>query len=270
MKIHYLNCGTMHPRGATLVMPYFAAVPSICLLVETDVGLVMVDSGIGLADTADPHRLGHANLLLHASRDPQGTAIVQLERMGRQPDEVKHIVCTHLDRDHAGGLSDFPQARVHVWRTEWEAAMHPPSFAEKDRYRPAHFAHGPDWELYEGLSDEPWFGLDCVRDLPGLGNRFILVPLPGHTRGHCGVALETGEGWLLHCGDACYSAAELDPQAQLPLGLRVFRRIAHVEYQKAIHQLDRIRSALAQAPGDIRTVASHDGEACARLCQPSN
>ncbi len=270
MKIHYLNCGTMHPRGASLIMPYFAEVPSICLLVETEDQLVMVDSGIGLADTTNPHRLGHANLLLHASRDPRGIAIAQLERMGIRPDEVKHIICTHLDRDHAGGLPDFPQARVHVWRTEWETASRPPSFAEKDRYRPAHFAHGPDWVLHEELSTEPWFGLDCVRDLPGLGNRFVLVPLPGHTRGHCGVALETAEGWLLHCGDACYSAAELDPRARLPRGLRIFRRIAHVEYTEAMAQMERIRGALAQASGEIETVASHDAEACARLCLPAS
>ncbi len=266
MKLSYLNCGTMRPRCASRLMPYFAEVPSICLLVEMQDQLVMVDSGIGLADTADPHRLGHANLLLRASRDPRGTAVKQLAAMGRRPDEVKHIICTHLDRDHAGGLPDFPKARVHVWRDEWDTAMRPPSFAEKDRYRPAHFAHGPDWVWHNELSTEPWFGLECVRDLPGLGTRFVLIPLPGHTRGHCGVAVETDEGWLLHCGDACYSAAELDQRAQLPLGLRAFRHVAHVEYAKAMLQLDRIRSALAQAPGGITTVASHDGEACALLC----
>jgi hypothetical protein len=31
-----------------------------------------------------------------------------------------------------------------------------------------------------------------------------LIPLHGHTRGHCGVAIQTLKGWLLHCGDATY------------------------------------------------------------------
>jgi hypothetical protein len=29
-----------------------------------------------------------------------------------------------------------------------------------------------------------------------------LVPLFGHTRGHCGVAIRNGSGWLFHVGDA--------------------------------------------------------------------
>ncbi len=225
----------------------------------------MVDSGIGLADTAKPRRLGHANLLLRASRNPAGTAVQQLAEMGIQPADVDHIICTHLDRDHAGGLPDFPQARVHVWRVEWEAAMHPPSFAEADRYRPPHFAHGPDWVLHEILSPQRWFGLDCFRDLPGLGSRFVLIPLPGHTRGHCGVALRTDEGWLLHCGDACYASEELDARPRLPLGLRIFRRVAHVQYALAMFQLDRLRTALRAGGSEIVTLASHDTAAWARL-----
>ncbi len=266
MKIHYLNCGTMHPRGAKTFMPYFTSVPSLCLLVESGGRLVMVDSGIGLADTAEPRRLGRANLLLRAARDPEGTAIRQMQRMGLRPEAVEHIICTHLDRDHAGGLPDFPGARVHVWRGEWEAAMHPPSLAEKDRYRPPHFAHGPDWVLHESLSPEGWFGLDCVREMAGLGPRFVLIPFPGHTRGHCGVAVETDGGWLLHCGDACYVEAELNETARLPLGIRAFRRIAHVQYAQAMLQLERIRSALREGGGAIATLASHDVAACARLC----
>ncbi len=256
----------MHPRGAKAIMPYFAAVPSLCLLVEADGQLVMVDAGIGLEDAAEPRRLGHANLLLRASRDPAGTAASQLAGMGLRPEDVAHIICTHLDRDHAGGLPDFPQARVHVWRAEWETALHPPSFPEKDRYRPPHFAHGPDWVLHDSVSPKKWFGLDCVRELPGLGSRFLLIPLPGHTRGHCGVALQTEEGWLLHCGDACYVAEELSARPRLPLGLRVFRRMAHVQYSQAMAQLDRLRSALRAGGGEISSLASHDAAAWTRLC----
>jgi glyoxylase-like metal-dependent hydrolase (beta-lactamase superfamily II) len=36
-----------------------------------------------------------------------------------------------------------------------------------------------------------------------------LVPLFGHTHGHCGVAVRHGERWLLHVGDAYYLRAEL-------------------------------------------------------------
>ncbi|MCU0521748.1 MAG: hypothetical protein MUF84_13785, partial [Anaerolineae bacterium] len=37
-----------------------------------------------------------------------------------------------------------------------------------------------------------------------------LVPLFGHTRGHCGVAIEDRGGWLFQCGDALPCNAEFD------------------------------------------------------------
>ena len=47
MKVHHLNCGTMHPvKGPECVCHV--------LLLETDNGLVLVDSGFGIDDCADP------------------------------------------------------------------------------------------------------------------------------------------------------------------------------------------------------------------------
>ena len=37
-----------------------------------------------------------------------------------------------------------------------------------------------------------------------------MVPLPGHTPGHAGVAIDTPEGWLLHAGDAYFYRHEMD------------------------------------------------------------
>jgi len=42
------------------------------------------------------------------------TALRQIERLGYHPRDVRHIVLSHLDFDHAGGLDDFPHATVHM------------------------------------------------------------------------------------------------------------------------------------------------------------
>ncbi len=47
---------------------------------------------------------------------------------------MRHIVLTHLDVDHAGGLPDFPDARVHVFAREHETMLDPPR-RERRRYR---------------------------------------------------------------------------------------------------------------------------------------
>ncbi|MGC9357752.1 MAG: hypothetical protein ACP5GX_07795, partial [Anaerolineae bacterium] len=70
-------------------------------------------------------------------------------------------------------------------------------------YVSAHWAHGPKWTIHR-LTGDTWFGFDAIEVMPGLTPRVFLVPLTGHTRGHCGVAVETGDGWLLHYGDGGY------------------------------------------------------------------
>jgi glyoxylase-like metal-dependent hydrolase (beta-lactamase superfamily II) len=158
MEIHYLNCATMYPRGAGLFVPCLDRSPALCMLIETSDRLVLVDTGFGTRDMADTSRLGHGDRLLNTQPDPDQSAIRQIGKMGFAPADVRHIICTHLDRDHAGGLSDFPEAKVHVLAAEREAALHPKALSEKERYRQCHFAHGPRWVTHEALSDEKWFG----------------------------------------------------------------------------------------------------------------
>lgn len=259
MKVHHINCGTMNPRGARLLAPELATVPCNCLLVEDGGALVLVETGLGTADMADPSRLGHSNLMLHARRDPEQPAVRQVAGLGFEPGDVTAIVCTHLDRDHAGGLPDFPETEVHVLQAERDAAIRPRGAKEKDRYRPAHFAHSPRFVTHEPASAEPWFGFDCVRGGEGLPDSVVLVPLPGHTRGHCGVAIDTGDGWLLHCGDAFYGTPELTYERP-PLELRVFRRVAHIDHAAAMRTLEKLKALRDEHASEVTMIASHQAE----------
>jgi len=255
MKVHYLNCGTMHPRFASVFVPHQNKVPCICLLIETGDQLLLADTGFGTRDMQDLSRLGQANFILNVRPDDEQPAIRQIERLGFRPEDVTNIICTHLDRDHAGGLSDFPEAHVHVTAAERDAALNPRDRNERDRYRRCHFAHGPKWITHEDTSGEKWYGLECIRELPGLPPEILLVPLPGHTRGHCGVAVDTGDGWILHCGDAYYVKHELK---KAPVDIRGFRRVAHVNHSKAMNSIERVNSALKNGNGAVTAIAAHD------------
>jgi glyoxylase-like metal-dependent hydrolase (beta-lactamase superfamily II) len=182
-------------------------VGAACLLVETDQGLALVDTGVGLHDYERPSwlvRFFRADLGM--GTDPEATAVRQLARLGYETDAVRHIVLTHLHFDHAGGLPDFPHAEVHVHRREYEAMLHPRTWIEL-AYNRNDFRHGPHWVLY-GEQTANWLGWDAIQ-LP-FAPEMYLVPLFGHTRGHCGVAIRDRDGWLFQCADALPTNAEFD------------------------------------------------------------
>ena len=79
-------------------------------------------------------------------------------------------------------------------------------------------------------------GFEAIRQLPGLPDDLLLVPLPGHSRGHTAVAVRaqpaTGSGpqWLLHAGDAYFFHGEIDPaHPRTPPGLRLFQTVLQTD-----------------------------------------
>ncbi|MEW5853267.1 MAG: MBL fold metallo-hydrolase [Myxococcota bacterium] len=264
MRIHHLNAATMCPAGGRLLVGNGnlltgAHMVCHCLLVETDAGLVLVDTGLGLQDVATPGHLGAPFLAFAAPRLlEEETAARQVERLGFRREDVRHIVLTHLDLDHAGGLPDFPHARVHVHAPEHQAAMSPRTLNERERYRPLHWKHGPQWRTY-AAQGEPWFGFECVRQLEGLPPEILIVPLTGHTRGHSGIAVSRGGRWLLHCGDAYFFHGEMDPaQPHCPAGLKYFQALVQAERQERLHNQHRLRELVRNHADDVDVFCAHD------------
>lgn len=259
MRVHHLDCCTMCPVAGRWVNEQQRMVAH-CLLVETSGGLVLVDTGIGLADVADPRsRLGAVfDAVVRPVRDESRTARRQVEALGFDPSDVRHLVLTHLDLDHAGGLADFPDATVHVHAAELSAAM-APTRRERERYRAAHWAHGPRWLPFGG-SGEEWFGFPAVRSLDGLDDSILVVPLPGHTRGHALVAVDDGAGgWLLHCGDAYFHGHTVDPTRPRPgPALRLFEAVVAVDRERVRQNHERLRDLVATHSDQVHAFCAHD------------
>lgn len=270
MKVHHLNCGSMCPLGRRLLSGEGgwlspAHLCCHCLLIEGRQGLILVDTGLGTGDVAHPGRLGAPfNAVVRPRLLMEETALWQVRELGFDPRDVRHIVPTHLDLDHAGGLGDFPQAQVHVFAPELNAAMQRPTLAEKGRYVPAQWAHGPQW-VSHAVEGERWLGLSAMRPLPDTDDEVLLVPLVGHTRGHCGVAVKTDTGWLLHAGDAYFFHGEMAAEPHCPIGLRVFQSLVQTDKPRRLANQRRLRE-LQQAHHDELTVfCAHDPVELARL-----
>jgi glyoxylase-like metal-dependent hydrolase (beta-lactamase superfamily II) len=231
-----------------------------CLLIETNQGLVLVDTGFGLRDVQSPYsRL--SPFFVHFNNiqfDRKYTAIAQIEQLGFSANDVRHILLTHLDFDHAGGLEDFPEATVHIMQTEMDAARDRDGFIASRRYRPRQWDEVKRWKYYSA-GGEPWFGFDAVRDLDGLPPEILLIPLTGHTRGHAGVAIQTPEGWLLNAGDAYFYRHEMNsPKRHCTPGLRAYQRLMEVDRKARLHNQDRLRALSCDRAQDVRLFCSHD------------
>jgi glyoxylase-like metal-dependent hydrolase (beta-lactamase superfamily II) len=262
VKIHHLDCATMLPFGGRLLTgtggPFVGRLVAHCLLIETDHGLVLVDTGLGTGDIADPARLGASfRLGVRPELRPTGTAVHQVQALGFAVEDVRDIVLTHLDADHAGGIGDFPAARVHLSGAELDAALQPPTKAERDRYRAAQWAHGPTWVTHDDAGGEDWFGFTSVRALDGQDD-ILLIPLPGHTRGHCGVAVRTAEGWLLHAGDSYFFHTELTEQPSCPPAQTMLQRIVEVDRPTRLHNQARLRELRRDHADDVTIFCAHD------------
>jgi glyoxylase-like metal-dependent hydrolase (beta-lactamase superfamily II) len=265
MRVHHLNCGTHHPIGGPLFdgrPSLFADLCTHCLLIEMDNSLVLVDTGYGLQDVRDapPRRLSRLwPKILNIRLREEDTALRQIEALGFSAQDVGHIVLTHLDFDHAGGIEDFPEARVHVLAAERTAAQcERRSFVAKQRYRPLQWDAVRDWRTY-AAGGERWFGFDAVRLLQGLPPEIVMVPLSGHTRGHAGVAISMPHGWLFDAGDAYLHHGELDSvRLHMPLGLALYERIMMTDALAAHSNLARLRE-LKHSTGDSFSIfCTHD------------
>ena len=266
MRIHHMNCATMCPPFAAAIIPNGRMIAHV-LAIETTSGIVLVDSGLGTADCESPRaRLGLPFLLAVGPALTQAeTALAQLRRLGFSARDVRHIVLTHLDLDHAGGLSDFPDAEVHVLERERASAFGPLPRRHRARYRAAQFAHQPRWRDYAAVG-ERWFGFQAVRALPGVGPEILLVPLHGHTLGHVGVAVRGDQRWLLHAGDAYFDANELRAGRAAPV-LEGFQRLVAMDLAQRLE--NRARLIELQRTGSVEIFCAHDAAEWARLSAAS-
>jgi glyoxylase-like metal-dependent hydrolase (beta-lactamase superfamily II) len=252
MTIHHLNCGSMFP-----LFPRVQAI-TYCLLVETNQGLVLVDTGFGTQDYTAPSRMMRIfTFLMGVPRKVEETAAYQVRKLGFSIDDVKHIVLTHLHLDHAGGLWDFPEASVHVYRAEYEAALNPRGLIEHGREK-SHWAHNPKWVLHDQLTED-FYGFASIPILDRLSPEIRIVPLIGHTRGHCGVAVATSKGWLFHCGDAAspfYRDADPNPHPEAKYISRM--PMAGITERFIGPHVPRLRRLVLEHGDEVNLISGHD------------
>jgi glyoxylase-like metal-dependent hydrolase (beta-lactamase superfamily II) len=219
IRTFHLNCGTLRPYGlfplSTIPLSgrgrYFGKGLGIlhCLLVDTGEGLILVDSGYGTQDYSHPSRFVKIfNRAIGLVGDVRETALHQINSLGYDAEDVKHIFLTHMHLDHTGGLPDFPHAKVHVFEKEYDMAMNASGFIS-NFYINRHWEHNPDWEIHSCRGDN-WFRLECTPEVEINNIKEFFVPMPGHSPGNCMVVLHLpDDNFIVHSGDTFYSIEQI-------------------------------------------------------------
>ena len=246
--VYVVDAGTLRPPGG-------GEVPTQCLVIERPNGLVAVDAGLSRALLEDPRGLSFERFFIRPPKLPALALYNQIQTLGYNPHDVTDIVLTHLHSEHAAGIMDFPDARIHVSRKEFDT-MQNGSLRSRVSYRHGIWAHGPRWELHSGT--QTWNGVNGVT---AIDSDTLLVPLPGHTLGHCGIAVRTSsDRWLLHAGDAAYSVPA-QPTREVPVSpsfpLRQYQHISASDRRAAAASrthIDRVARL-----DDVDVMCSHKG-----------
>ncbi|HET9424998.1 MAG TPA: MBL fold metallo-hydrolase [Gemmatimonadaceae bacterium] len=178
-----------------------------CLLIEHDVGLVLIDNGAGNKESVKFHDIygvdNRSEAAAGGTRLEDGLAV-----LGFSTKDIALVLDTHLHFDHAGGNTrkvgdavelTFPNARYVVQKGEYHYATH-----TNERTAGSYFPHN-----FVPVAEAGRF--DFVEGEREVVKGLTLIPTPGHTPHHQGVLIDGG-------GERAFYLADLAPTtAHIPL-----------------------------------------------------
>ncbi len=171
------------------------------LLVQTGQENILVEAGLGT--------FSDEKLRQQIALEQPSTILDGLDTLGVRPEDIQHVVLTHLNFDHAGHCTTrdedglfrptFPAARYHVQKSEYDFAVDPPR-----RLQASYIPHSilpvmeaGQWDLLEG---------------DGAITRGVRVRhTGGHTAGHQAVYIESEGEELVFWGDLMPTSRHMDP-----------------------------------------------------------
>ena len=186
----HLKRGRLRDHG-NLGLPVNPPVGIDPVLVIKDDMRILLDTGLGIGLDSKGHNNSVSNIRTN------------LEIFGLQPEDITHVVLSHLHYDHIAGITfndgrlktqpTLPNALCFVQKREWDYALNPLKTAGQ---------YGISYELdelYRLVADDMFIFID--QDFFKLADGIDLIWTGGHTPGHQIVRLTSEHDTAYYLGD---------------------------------------------------------------------
>jgi len=186
-----------YPADADNCIPLLASP----ILVRTASDIVLIESGIG-------NKLSEKQRKIYRVRE-EWAVLQELAQLGIGRDDVTHVVLTHYDWDHAGGVViqddvgglalTFPRAKHVIHRKEWEDVLNP-NIRSVNAYWPVNIGtlkENGRLTLTDGTAEVA----------PGIR----VIHTGGHVSGHQIIVLESRGEKAFHLADLLPTHAHANP-----------------------------------------------------------
>ena len=168
-----------------------------CLLVQVGDRRILIDTGFGV----------------QPARAEVGQLANSLRQVGVSANDIDTVVISHPHGDHIGGATvgsgeaaqpAYPAARYWLGQADWDFFSPPEMLQQRglvDKLTP--LANARQLDLADGEQEIA----------PGVR----LLPLPGHTPGHMGVAFTTGREMAVYVGDLVHHPLQIEHPEWSPI-----------------------------------------------------
>ncbi|MFB6142190.1 MAG: N-acyl homoserine lactonase family protein [Halorientalis sp.] len=223
-------------------------------LIDHPEGTVLFDTGVSYEALDDPEAYGAPHMeamgeMVTTTDDHRLTA--QLDDAGYDPDDVDIVVLSHLHLDHAGEITQFPDAEFVVHQEELRYAWWPDrtqwTFYLENDFAPLR-SYAYDVTVVEGEYDV--FGDGSV----------VTVPTPGHTPGHQSLLLRSVEGQtVLLAADVAHVRDAYEKELCTAFNWAVDESVASIRTVRDLARTEDAQVAFLHDREDLATLADQPG-----------
>lgn len=295
MNIKIINCGhCIHPEWTIFRQGKFrySQFPARAIYISHPaIGKILIDTGYSpwfITHTQHFPAILYRYLLPVRITAEESLSNQLMEKYAISPTQIDHIILTHFHGDHIGGLKDFPLAKVHCLKEAYQAVASLrgikatmkgfiPELCPADLPSRLFFAddckndsennnknygqnysknygknHGTKAQISLPFAEFPT-GINWSGD-----GRIILIELPGHAPGQCGVLLNDPD-WInpiFFVSDVSWSSLQ---NGQLSKRLRSWVSCLMHDRQAYLDTLAKLKRLSISHP-QVKIICSHQNE----------